>query len=393
MAVVVVASVVDVVEDEVVSTALLLVVVPDASVSELLHALAAMATATRTPSRPRDGRMAVEVVMSPQTFERGDRFQLAIDAHRNFVGRSLFVQFPATSVCDHGAMGTDEIMWPLTRADGEPSAQAVDDHRGPTMCERHVFVGGLHRSGTSLVTRMLASAEGATGLVGTGFMEDEGHYLHDVVPSVREFGGPGRFAFDDRSHLTAPISGLSEAHRQLTEAWNPFWGDPSAQIRVEKSPQNLLQSRFLQAVFPDASFVMVVRHPAAVALATRKWTGMGPAGARRFMPKRTLHSLIEHWVVAHERFDADRTFLKDVTVVRFEDVVADPTIVSEQLFGHLGLAPRSNGARPPAALDPTYRHQWRRWLGSPIGRRARDTWLAALAPSFAQWGYDIDDDF
>jgi hypothetical protein len=54
---------------------------------------------------------------------------------------------------------------------------------------KHVFVGGLHRSGTTLVTRLLSSSAGATGLIGTGFMEDEGHYLHDVVPSA--FSSPG----------------------------------------------------------------------------------------------------------------------------------------------------------------------------------------------------------
>ncbi|MEZ5377540.1 MAG: sulfotransferase [Acidimicrobiales bacterium] len=275
-----------------------------------------------------------------------------------------------------------------------PGPARVDDRGSGRVGEpRHVFVGGLHRSGTSMVTRMLASADGATGLVGTGFMEDEGHYLHEVVPSVREFGGPGRFAFDDRSHLTAPVTDVDETRAQLIAAWRPYWGDVDAGVRVEKSPQNLLQSRFLQAVFPDAAFVMVIRHPAAVALATRKWTGMGPSGARRFMPKRTLHTLIEHWIVAHERFAADRPFLQNVTVVRFEDVVADPSIVSENLLAHLGLSPRTNGERPPAALDPTYRHQWRRWLSSPIGRRASDTWLAELAPFFAQWGYSIDDDF
>ena len=272
---------------------------------------------------------------------------------------------------------------------------ASEQHvRASKAATHHVFVGGLHRSGTSLVTRMLSSAEGATGLVGTGFMEDEGHYLHEVVPSVKEFGGPGRFAFDDRAHLTDPVDGsAAQIRTELLRAWQPYWGDPEARVHVEKSPQNLLQSRLLQAAFPDASFIMVVRHPAAVALATRKWTGVGPPGTRRFMPKRSLHSLLDHWIAAHDRFAADRVHLRDVTVIRFEDLVADPSIVTSTMFDALGVTPRPNGARPPAELDPTYRLQWRRWLASPIGRMARDGWLADMAPAFERWGYTIDGEF
>ncbi len=258
---------------------------------------------------------------------------------------------------------------------------------------RHVFVGGLHRSGTTMIARMLSNADGATGLLGTGFMEDEGHYLHNVVPSVRSFGGPGRFAFDDRSHLTAPAACPADTRQRLEAAWGCYWGDEEARVRIEKSPQNLLQTRFLQSAFPDAAFVMVIRHPAAVALATRKWTGSGIPGTRRFMPKRSLHSLLDHWVVANERFAADQAFLTDATVVRFEDVVANPTIVTDRLFLHLGLAERSNGPQPPAVLNPTYRRQWRRWLASPLGHRASEGWMAEMAPAFARWGYTIDDDF
>lgn len=288
-------------------------------------------------------------------------------------------------------MGTPDIM--VTSSRSTTTSPTGDARPSQRQRERHVFVGGLHRSGTSLVARMLAAAEGATGLVGTGFMEDEGHYLHDVVPSVRDFGGPGRFAFDERSHLVEPASGAQELRDRLVAAWHPYWGDPQAAIRIEKSPQNLLQARFLQGVFPDAAFVMVLRHPAAVALATRKWTGIGPPGARRFLPKRSLHSLIEHWVVAHDRFAQDRGMLADVRVVRFEDVVADPSIVSEDLMSHLGLVASIDAPQPPASLDPTYRLQWRRWLASPLGRRAAETWLADFAPTFAAWGYSIDDDF
>ncbi len=256
-----------------------------------------------------------------------------------------------------------------------------------------LFVGGLHRSGTSLVARSLASSEHATGLFDTGYMEDEGHYLHDVVPSVREYGGPGRFAFDPRSHLTeADADDPLRVRTRLELAWRPYWADPAAGTRVEKSPQNLIQARFLQAAFPDAAFVMVIRHPAAVALATRKWTGIGPPGARRLLPKRSLRSLLEHWVVAHDLLRDDLPHLKTAAVVRFEDLVG-PASPIDGIRRSLGLGEANRGPLLPASLDPRYAMQWRRWLESPIGARAGEGWLGELQPCFERWGYTLDGEF
>ena len=44
--------------------------------------------------------------------------------------------------------------------------------------------------------------ENCTFLRGTGVVEDEGRYLQDVYPTEGESGGPGRFGFDPRVHLT-----------------------------------------------------------------------------------------------------------------------------------------------------------------------------------------------
>ena len=64
-----------------------------------------------------------------------------------------------------------------------------------------VFLGGLHRSGTTLLFRMLrehpeisgfANNQDANEWLGA---EDEGQYLQSVYPPAIFWGGPGKFAF------------------------------------------------------------------------------------------------------------------------------------------------------------------------------------------------------
>jgi hypothetical protein len=199
--------------------------------------------------------------------------------------------------------------------------------RSPAMEQRLVFVGGLHRSGTSLLTRCLAQHPLVSGFEGTGVPEDEGQHLQTVYRPAKDFGGPGRFAFDPDARLTedSPLVG-DESRRRLMEEWGRWW-DTAKPVLVEKSPPNLVRGRFLQALFPGARLVMVQRHPLAVAYATQKWS------------RTSLRSLVRHWLAAHEAFEADRPHLEHVHVVRFEDFVADPAATLEGVYAFLGLEP------------------------------------------------------
>jgi len=136
-----------------------------------------------------------------------------------------------------------------------------------------VFLAGLHRSGTTLLARLLAAHPEMSGFSGTGVPADEGQHLQSVYPAAKKYGGPGRFGFAPESHLTEGSPLVSEASaRKLFEEWSAHW-DLSRPLLLEKSPPNLLKTRFLQALLfgvasTDAlTFLSVVTVLCVVALA------------------------------------------------------------------------------------------------------------------------------
>lgn len=209
----------------------------------------------------------------------------------------------------------------------------------------HLFIAGLHRSGTSLLTRALAEHPEASSFSGTGYPEDEGQFLQRVYPVAKVYGGPGRFGFDPRAHLTetSPLA-TDETGARLRAEWGRHW-DLSKRLLIEKSPPNLLKLRFLQRMFPEASFVVLMRHPIAVALATQKWS------------RTSTRSLLRHWLVCHEIFLRDAASIRSLTVVRYEQLVAEVGLVA-QLQAGFGLEPAEPAIKPRAGVNEKYFRDW-----------------------------------
>lgn len=252
---------------------------------------------------------------------------------------------------------------------------------GVTADHRLVFVAGLHRSGTTATAQLLSSHPQVSGLTATGQKEDEGQHLQDVYPAARTHGGAGRFAFTPAAHLTeqSPLATPTSAAR-LLEQWGPYW-DLARPVLVEKSPPNLVMTRFLQALYPQARFVVVVRHPVVVALSTSKWAGFTP-----------LRRLVEHWVRAHEIFLADAPHLGQVHVVTYEHLVRDPAATLATLGAFLGL----DGAIPQESVDAQrstgYARRWEELRASrnPLHRRALSTMQREYGDRIERFGYRLD---
>ncbi len=247
------------------------------------------------------------------------------------------------------------------------------------------ILGGLHRSGTTLLFRMLrehpeisgfANNQDANEWLGA---EDEGQYLQSVYPPAIFWGGPGKFAFSPDAHLTETSEFLTEENKgKLAYEWFPFF-DVSKRFLLEKSPPNILWTRFLQEVFPNSWFVIIERHPVAVSLATEKWSPTG------------LVSLVEHWLVAHETFEKDRPHLRRQMAIKYENLISKPYETISSIYSFLGLAPHPTTFEATSAHNDKYFAQWKALQNDPKSSASIQECIDKFETRVRAFGYSLQD--
>jgi hypothetical protein len=219
-----------------------------------------------------------------------------------------------------------------------------------------VFLGGLHRSGTSLAFRLLRQHPLVSGFAGTGAKEDEGQHLQTVYQPAKAFGGEGRFGFHRGAHLVErPAAEARADARALFAQWSPYW-DLGRPVLIEKSPPNIIRMRYLQSLFPHAHFVVIIRHPLEVVLAQRKRVHHQP-----------LWSLLRHWFACHDTFSADAPRISRLLVLRYEDLLTSPQRTLDELLHFVGLPPAPEAAAGEVSGEPSdrYRAEWDRLAARP----------------------------
>jgi hypothetical protein len=235
---------------------------------------------------------------------------------------------------------------------------------------KYVFVCGLARSGTSVLGRNIARLENCTGFANTGAGSDEGQFLQDVYPIAAVYGGAGRFGFDPRAHRTENSELLTPKNvARLRASWHAYW-DRSKTICVEKTPGNLLMTRFLQAAFPNSYFVVIRRHPVPVSMSTQRWK----------INVTSLRSLFNHWLHCHKLFEEDERYLKHVYKVRYEDYVEDPDRYHQEIARFIGTCV----PEPPREDKYRYVTEW----ANPTGLRVPECGMEQTSRAYDKKYFD-----
>jgi hypothetical protein len=232
---------------------------------------------------------------------------------------------------------------------------------------RFIFVCGLHRSGTSVLFRSLRDHPEVSGFQGTASPEDEGMHLQTVYPPSGRYGGAGAFGFHPEAHLIESSPLVSEENRRkLFSEWSQYW-ELNKVYLLEKSPPNIIRTRFLQAMFPNSYFIVMLRHPLAVSYATQKWYRKYKINWRGF-PR-----ILEHWLVCHEIFQEDQKHLKNSFVVKYEEFVAEPHTWVNNMYHFLGLSDFSISQKILSNVNQKYFKIWNQKLSGlfsgPTNRR------------------------
>jgi hypothetical protein len=205
---------------------------------------------------------------------------------------------------------------------------------------RPIFVVGCPRSGTTLTRLILDS-----------------HPAISAGPESRFLWGLRAIEENNWSTLVGFGLELDEWRanvRTLFEAFHLRYAEHQGKIRwADKSPDYALMLDYIDALYPDAQIVHIVRDPRDVIDAWRRFYGLKSVG-------RAARAWVRYVGAAHEfavRQPGDK-----VMEMRYEDLVRDPEPTLRKLFGWLGEPwddgvlnfvdrPHSFGAGPLRSVD------------------------------------------
>lgn len=141
-----------------------------------------------------------------------------------------------------------------------------------------IFIFGNTRSGTTIVQKMMSIHPDVTG-----WYEPNALWL---------YADPGRlhdeFGAEDAT---------DRVKKYIRKRFLSYQKQHANQIVLEKTPQNILRIPYVRAIFPEATFLFIVRNPFSfISSVEYKWqrsvTGRGVVRRLKDMPLSQLH----HWV-------------------------------------------------------------------------------------------------
>ena len=246
---------------------------------------------------------------------------------------------------------------------------------------KFVFICGLHRSGTSVFFRTLREHPEISGFKNTGVPADEGQHLQSVYPAAWVFGGPGKFGFNTQAHLieSSPLV-TQENKAKLMREWAQYW-NMNKSVLIEKSPPNIIRSRFLQTMFENTYFISLTRHPIAVSYAT---------GKQRFH-NLILRTQFDHWLHCHDIFNRDKIHLNRLLFLKYEDFVINTNKCLKQVYSFLDIEYLPSTVKINSNTNNKYFLKWQKFQDTPVLRLYAKYLINNYEERVNQHGYSLKD--
>mmetsp|Transcript_5878 Transcript_5878/g.15377 ORF Transcript_5878/g.15377 Transcript_5878/m.15377 type:complete len:411 (+) Transcript_5878:261-1493(+) len=298
--------------------------------------------------------------------------------HVHTHGTALRETFVASRDGPAGNASARELCY--ARVMAMPATMCTRESTVRELCSHsYIFIGGLFHSGTGAIRTALAAAAPSRVSVhsNTHRIEDEGKYMQTVyvvnrnrdarlwhcafLESKRDESQhpphtPGALRKDEADALSLNPRGSA----LLFSQWARFW-DTRMPILVEKSPMNLVRTRFLASLFPEmASFAVIVRHPfgtcamqlksafklfTAQVQSQRSQIRRGRPGVDLSHVFRRLDSIVKSWADLYGTFETDAKHVRRSVMVRFEALLSDPHEAARRTLLALGLRPDDTRGR------------------------------------------------
>ena len=200
--------------------------------------------------------------------------------------------------------------------------------------EKPIFVFGCCNSGTKILWQALKKHKALSG------PDIEGQDLHELPQSMRHYLGDATFRlwahhqFKLCYYLTEEDYNAEDAAK-VEEVYSKYIVKGTRFIT--KCPADTLRARLIQAYFPDAYFIAIVRNGYAVS--------EGIVRKRKHDPERpqyqglftTIDQAAEQWFRANTIITSHQKFLKNYMIVTYEDLIEDPEGVLLSILGFCGL--------------------------------------------------------
>jgi Flp pilus assembly protein TadD len=262
-----------------------------------------------------------------------------------------------------------------------PVFQAPDARNSP------IFIVGFPRSGTTLLEQMLDAHSGLQSM-------DENPFFNRLADTLRRHDSRILGSLDvlrqyDCDELRKQY--LLMVSERIKRRWD-------ARL-VDKNPLNMLWLPFIHRLFPNAKYILALRHPCDVILSCYM---QNFRSSILVTASASIERLASAYVAAMQCWLHHADVMKpDVLNSRYEDLVADPPLHAERMGAFLGVDDVSQllkfdqRAREKGYIaTPSYSQ-----VIQPVNTKGLNRWqryrgyfdraLPILEPMLEHWGYAV----